>query len=42
MVKNKITKVMNYVENSKRKVPNQKEKSKAQTHHTNGQQMQYS
>ena len=32
--KSKITKILNYEENSKRKIPNQMAKSKAQTHQT--------
>ena len=34
--KSKVTKIPNYEENSKKKVPNEMEKSKAQTHQTNG------
>ena len=34
--KSKITKILNSEENSKRKVPNQMAKSKAQTHQMNG------
>ena len=34
--KSEITKILNSKENSKRKVPNQMTKSKAQTHQTNG------
>ena len=34
--KSKITKILNAEENSKRKVPNQMAKLKAQIHHTNG------
>ena len=34
-----ITKILNTEENSKRKVPNQMAKSKAQTHQTNGLQL---
>ena len=41
-VNSKITKIMNSEENSKRKVPNQRAKSKAHTHQTNGYQLLYS
>ena len=34
-LKSKITKILNSEENSKRKVPNEMAKSKAQTHQTN-------
>ena len=34
--KSKITKILNSEENSKRKIPYQKAKLKAQTHQTNG------
>ena len=37
--KSKITKILNSEENSKREVPNQMAKSKAQAHQTNGQQL---
>ena len=36
LIKSKITEIPNSEKNSKRKVPNQMAKSKAQTHQTNG------
>ena len=36
-LKSKITKILNSMENSKRKIPNQMAKSNAQTHQMNGQ-----
>ena len=41
-VRSKIIKILNSEENSKREVPNQIAKSKAQTHQTNGQKLSYS
>ena len=41
-VKSKITKILNFEENSKPKVPKQMAKSNDKTHQTNGQQLSYS
>ena len=41
-LKSQITKVLNFEENSKRKVPNQMAKSNDKTHQMNGQQLSYS
>ena len=40
--KSKITKILNFEENSKRKVPHQMAKSNDKTHQTIGQQLSYS